>query len=718
MIEQNAKDQIFIRKLTEIILANLEDENFGTKELSRETALSQRSINRKLKSISGKTLSQFIRETRLRKALEMIQNGNVTASEVAYKVGFGSPTYFNTCFHEYFGYSPGTLKKADFETDREISIDLKTEKTRQKQSVRRTRLTYILWSGILLFVVLLYLGYIVFFKNSLKDTTIPLKNWGKSIAVLPFKNMSDSTNNRYFIDGLMEEILTDLSRIHDLRVISRSSVEQFRESTKSTSEIANKLHVNYIVEGSGQKYGNTFRLRVQLIEASTDRHVWAESFEQEIKEIKDIFGIQSHIAQVIASELKASITPEEKLIIEKVPTRSLTAYDFYQRGQDELDMHPYPEFNHEAVRRAAVLFHKALEYDSTFARAYAGLAEVLWIKRDRDNSISDSNILNNYLDSMLVLSDIALSYDDKLSEAYIIRGAYYSSKGDMNKVLEELDKATKCNPNDYSAYWNKVFLYQNLDLVKQLENVHKAASLNHGPELPGILREIGYIYYDAGFPEKGNDFYLEALKLDGDSVKYFDDLFWFIGSHQGDYKKAIEYFEKRYLKDSVDAVVLDLLGYFYSFPGQYQESLKYSKKYISLLKSKGQTDPPLEPFIGNAYLQNGYKKEAEYYFDKQIEVVNSHLYKSRHPEASIYADYALADIYSCKGDKRKAYEYLKNFDHAKTVSLDWVTLIINDPLFNSIRNEPEFQKIVSDVEARYQAEHERVRKWIEEQGKL
>jgi tetratricopeptide (TPR) repeat protein len=359
-----------------------------------------------------------------------------------------------------------------------------------------------------------------------------------------------------------------------------------------------------------------------------------------------------------------------------------------------------------------------LECDSTYAEAYSGLAGILWVKRDRDNTITDINVLNNYLDSMLVLSDIALSYDDKLAGAYIIRGAYYSSKGNINKALEELDKAVRCNPNDYSAYWNKIFLYQNLDLVKQLENVQKAASLNRGLELPVILRETGYIYYDAGFPEKGNDFYLEALKLDGDSVKYSNDLFWFIGSHQGDYKKAIEYFERRYLKDSADAVVLDLLGYFYSFLGQYQESLKYSKKYISLLKSKGQTDPPLEPFIGYAYLQNGYKKEAEYVFDKQIEVVNSHLYKSRHPEASIYADYALADIYSCKGDKRKAYEYLKIFDQAKTVSLDWVTLIKNDPSFNNIRNEPEFQKIERDVEARYMTEHERVKKWLEEQGKL
>ena len=126
--------------------------------------------------------------------------------------------------------------------------------------------------------------------------------------------------NTYFINGIMDEILNNLQKIKDFRVLSRTSTEQYRGSTKLTiPKIAKELDVNYIVEGSGQKYGNTFRLRVQLIAANNEKHLWGESYEQEIKETKDIFKIQSQVAQTIASELKATITPEEKQLIEKTP---------------------------------------------------------------------------------------------------------------------------------------------------------------------------------------------------------------------------------------------------------------------------------------------------------------------------------------------------------------------------------------------------------------
>ncbi len=158
----------------------------------------------------------------------------------------------------------------------------------------------------------------------------------KSIAVLPFINDSPDQENTYFINGIMDEILNNLQKIKDFRVLSRTSTEQYRGTDKPLiQEIAKKLDVNYIVEGSGQKYGNIFRLRVQLIAANNEKHLWGESYEQEIKSTKDIFRIQSMIAQSIASELKAIITPEQKQMIEKTLTSNLTAYDFYQRGRDE-----------------------------------------------------------------------------------------------------------------------------------------------------------------------------------------------------------------------------------------------------------------------------------------------------------------------------------------------------------------------------------------------
>jgi TolB-like protein len=131
----------------------------------------------------------------------------------------------------------------------------------------------------------------------------------KSIAVLPFINDSSDQENAYFINGVMEEILNNLQRIKELRVISRTSVEKFRGQNKSIPEIARELGVNYIVEGSGQKYGTAFRLRVQLIMAAKESHLWGESFQQKITEVEDIFNIQTQIAESIASELNAVISP-------------------------------------------------------------------------------------------------------------------------------------------------------------------------------------------------------------------------------------------------------------------------------------------------------------------------------------------------------------------------------------------------------------------------
>jgi len=144
----------------------------------------------------------------------------------------------------------------------------------------------------------------------------------KSVAVLPFRNDSHDEENTYFINGLMEEILNNLQKIKDLRVISRTSVEQYRNQTKTIPEIAKELGVNYIVEGSAQKYGNSFRLRTQLIMAAKENHLWGESYQQKITEVEDIFIVQSQIAEKIAQELKVIITPEEKQLIEKIPTKN------------------------------------------------------------------------------------------------------------------------------------------------------------------------------------------------------------------------------------------------------------------------------------------------------------------------------------------------------------------------------------------------------------
>lgn len=178
-------------------------------------------------------------------------------------------------------------------------------------------------------LALIVLGYLLIPKFK------PKEQIEKSIAVLPFRNDTSNDSTTYFMNGVMEEILNNLQKIKDFsRVLSRNSVEQFRNNTtKSTPEIAKKLGVNYIVEGSGQKYGNKFVLRVQLLAAGNEKHLWGKSFDKEIRKTTDIIDIQSQIAQAIAAELKAAITPEEKQLIEKKPTGSLTAYDFLSKRE-------------------------------------------------------------------------------------------------------------------------------------------------------------------------------------------------------------------------------------------------------------------------------------------------------------------------------------------------------------------------------------------------
>jgi AraC-like DNA-binding protein len=185
MVNHLNKDQIFIRKLTDIVLANLGDENFGAKELELESGVSHYILRRRLSAITGKTVNQFIREIRLHKALEIVQNEEVTAAEVAYKVGFSSPSYFNACFHELFGYPPGKVGKVTVDKEEEINPIQVASKKERVRSVRRKYNIVLL--GIPVLAILVYLGYNIFLKNSSADAGQHLKSHEKSIAVLPLK---------------------------------------------------------------------------------------------------------------------------------------------------------------------------------------------------------------------------------------------------------------------------------------------------------------------------------------------------------------------------------------------------------------------------------------------------------------------------------------------------------------------------------------------------
>jgi TolB-like protein/lipoprotein NlpI len=202
--------------------------------------------------------------------------------------------------------------------------------------------------------------------ESVAQRSVPQAATGKSIAVLPFANLSADPENEYFSDGMTETILAMLSRVRDLKVISRTSVMRFKGTTKSVHEIASELGVAHLVEGAVQRSGDRVRITAQLIDARTDEHRWAETYD---RDLEDIFAIQSDVAERIVGSLQAALTPVEKAQLEGRPTDSVEAYERYLKGRHFLALRTVA-----ALEQAVEWFRGAVEADPEFAQAWAGLA--------------------------------------------------------------------------------------------------------------------------------------------------------------------------------------------------------------------------------------------------------------------------------------------------------------------------------------------------------
>ena len=681
----------FIPGLTKLVEANLANELFGIEELAREMGMSHSNLHRKLKSSTNQTISQFIREIRLKKAKELLLSEDLTAAEISYRVGFGSPTYFNKCFHEYFGYAPGEMRNRESDQKPlEVPVD-----TRIKNPIRR-KMWIVL---IILSFFLIPLSYFLIHRFSNSNTE-------KSIAVLPFKYLSDEPGKQYLADGMMDAILTNLSHIKDIRVLSRTSVEQYRKSDKSAKVIGKELGVAYLLEGSLQKEGDKIRLIMQLIKIGEEGHAWANIYD---RSWKDIFSVQSEVSETIVGELQAAFTPEEKKSIRKIPTTNITAYDLYLKAKANLE--DYEKTRKEISYQTAVTFYKAaLATDSTFAKAYTGLAIAY-----SDKYYNSTFFKENFLDTCFFLVNKALAFDNKLDEAYYFLAGLYFNKGEFEKALGNYDKAIEINPNYYMAYYVKGMLlsFAIHDFVQAIENFNKALTLIRGDERPSLIRRLGYAYLDCGFFEKAKYYYQQAFALDSNKLEYLNYLSWLEFCNEN-FEEA---FRLTNQADGIDSTnQADLIVY--SVPsGHNKEAYKQAKKIVAYYKKTGDLNFYQNHRIGYAFWQIGNTKEAEIYLKKQIKIDKETIKLNRRLPNN-WAYYDLAATYAFLGDKVKAYHYLNEWNTLKSYPIWFVSLVKHDPLFESIRNEDQFQKVIQNVEAKYQTEHERVRKWLEEQKML
>jgi TolB-like protein/Tfp pilus assembly protein PilF len=363
----------------------------------------------------------------------------------------------------------------------------------------------------------------------------PSKTEEKSVALLPFINDSPSDSNKYFINGVMEDILNDLQTIKELRPISRTSAEKYRTTTKSIPEIAKELGVNYIVEGSGQKSGNTIHLNVKLIRVNKEGPLWGKTFEQEMHDARDIFRIQSQIAEAIATELKAVITPQEKQLIQKTPTANLEAYDDYLQG-----ILYWRKFTPSDWEVAMKYFEKAIEKDPKYALAYTGICN-LWIQSE---VMSSATPVEATPKAMVALNK-ALEMDSTCAEVYnSLAGIQNIITWDWKSAESSYKKAIALKPNYADArILYSLFLIKVGRLKEAMEQDELALKLD--PLNIGSKAEHGFTLLFSRRYDDAITIYQEVLKTDPENMFVLSNLpeaFHMVGKYREEFEAWKSYF--------------------------------------------------------------------------------------------------------------------------------------------------------------------------------
>jgi len=308
----------------------------------------------------------------------------------------------------------------------------------------------------------------------------------KSIAVLPFENLSPDPENIFFADGVQDEILTNLAKIADLKVTSRSSVMQYRAPTRNLREIASALSVAHILEGNVQRAGNRVRVSAQLIDTRTDTHLWAENYH---RPLDDVFAIQSEIAKAVADQLQAKLSPAEKAVIEQPPTADLVAYDRYLRGKKLLSQISFDTRQIEHIRQAMRLLDQAVAHDPAFYLAYCQLART----HEYLHFMGADHTLARVAQAKQAVEK-ALSLAPERGEAHLAAAMIsYHCERDYETAIAELAIARRGLPNDSAIPETTGYIGRRQGHWEQcIENVERAVELD--PRNFYLLQQISQTY--------------------------------------------------------------------------------------------------------------------------------------------------------------------------------------------------------------------------------
>jgi len=328
----------------------------------------------------------------------------------------------------------------------------------------------------------------------------------RSIAVLPFQNLSDEKENAYFADGVQDDLLTNLSKIGDLKVISRTSVMPYRASQSNARDIGKALGVGTILEGSVRRVGNRVRVNVQLINAENDQHIWAEDYD---RELTDVFAIQSDLAQKIAGELRAKLSPTEKAQIERKPTENSEAYLAFVEGHDLLTR---PDRLRADTEKAEQLFERATRLDPNFSKAFAALA---WVEDWMYHSFDATPARKAKAQAT---AEEALRLEPDLPEAHLALGFYhYYCERNYQGALDEFAIARKSLPNSADVYLAIGAIQRRQGKwAESTANMEKAASLS--PKDAFLLMNLADNYRAADDFERADKLFDRAIEVAPNSI--------------------------------------------------------------------------------------------------------------------------------------------------------------------------------------------------------
>jgi adenylate cyclase len=368
-----------------------------------------------------------------------------------------------------------------------------------------------------------------------------------SVAVLAFTDMSPAKDQEYFCDGIVEEIISNLSHIRGLRVSSRTSSFAFKSKSEDVRIIGKKLGVAAVLEGSLRKAGSQIRITAQLIRTDDGSHLWSNHYD---RELKDIFAVQDEIARSIAATLKIALTPGESKAIGRVPTTDLEAYDYYLRGRQF-----FYQYTRKGIEFALKMFTRAIEIDPAFVRAYAGIADCCSFLY----MYAGSHVTHREQADAMSLK--ALELDPDSPEARASRGVVYSLKGNFTEAEKELERAIQLDPMSFEAYYFYArTCFAKGDLPKAIKMYEKAMEVNPLDYQSPLL--VAQSYSDLGNTEKAKESRLRGIRIAESRLRLNpdDSRALYMGANglvaSGEYDQGLEWAKQALAIDPDEPMVL------------------------------------------------------------------------------------------------------------------------------------------------------------------